>query len=63
MADVVSGYFVPVVVIIAIIAAISWFIGTKDLKFALTIFISVLVVACPCAPLWLVQEKVLKMES
>lgn len=49
MADVVSGYFVPVVVLIALIAGISWFIGTQDLKFSLTIFISVLVVACPCA--------------
>lgn len=49
MADVVSGYFVPVVVVIALIAGISWFIGTQDLKFSLTIFISVLVVACPCA--------------
>ena len=50
LADVVSGYFVPVVVAIAFAAGIAWFFGTGgDLKFALTIFISVLVIACPCA--------------
>ncbi len=50
MADIVSGYFVPVVCVIALLAGIAWFIGTGgDLKFALTIFISVLVIACPCA--------------
>lgn len=50
MADVVSGYFVPVVCAIALLAGIAWFFGTGgDLKFALTIFISVLVIACPCA--------------
>jgi len=50
LADVVSGYFVPVVVAIAVAAGLAWFFGTGgDLKFALTIFISVLVIACPCA--------------
>ncbi|NNJ32735.1 heavy metal translocating P-type ATPase [Lacrimispora defluvii] len=50
MADIVSGYFVPVVCVVALLAGIGWFIGTGgDLKFALTIFISVLVIACPCA--------------
>jgi len=50
MADIVSGYFVPIVCVIAVVAGIAWFIGTGgDLKFALTIFISVLVIACPCA--------------
>jgi len=50
MADKVSGVFVPVVCVIALLAGISWFIGTGgDVKFALTIFISVLVIACPCA--------------
>ena len=50
LADTVSGYFVPVVCAIALAAGISWFFGTGgDLKFALTIFISVLVIACPCA--------------
>lgn len=49
MADIVSGIFVPVVCAIAVIAGIAWYIGTRDLEFALTIFISVLVIACPCA--------------
>ena len=49
LADKVSGIFVPVVVAIAIIAGIAWYVGTRDLSFALTIFISVLVIACPCA--------------
>jgi Cu+-exporting ATPase len=50
LADVVSGYFVPVVCAVALTAAVAWFIGTGgDLRFALTIFISVLVIACPCA--------------
>lgn len=50
MADIVSGYFVPIVCFIAVIASILWFIGTNgDLEFALTIFISILVIACPCA--------------
>lgn len=50
MADIVSGYFVPVVCVIALLSGIAWYLGTGgDLKFALTIFISVLVIACPCA--------------
>ena len=50
MADKVSGVFVPVVCAIALLAGIGWFAGTGgDLRFALTIFISVLVIACPCA--------------
>jgi Cu+-exporting ATPase len=49
MADIVSGYFVPIVCLIAVIAGTAWYIGTRDLEFALTIFISVLVIACPCA--------------
>jgi len=50
LADIISGYFVPVVCMIAFLSGIAWFIGTGgDLKFAMTIFISVLVIACPCA--------------
>ncbi|MCL1942976.1 MAG: cadmium-translocating P-type ATPase [Candidatus Azobacteroides sp.] len=49
-ADIVSGYFVPVVCAIALSASVAWFFATGgDLKFALTILISVLVIACPCA--------------
>jgi len=49
LADVVSGYFVPVVVVIALLAGAAWFLGTRSLTFALEIFIAVLVIACPCA--------------
>jgi Cu+-exporting ATPase len=49
LADVVSGVFVPVVLGIAIIAAIAWAIAGKDFNFVLTIFVSILVIACPCA--------------
>ena len=49
MADIVSGYFVPIVCAIALIAGIAWYAGTRDVEFALSIFISVLVIACPCA--------------
>jgi Cu+-exporting ATPase len=48
-ADVVSGYFVPIVCAIALAACVLWFAATRDVEFALTIFISVLVIACPCA--------------
>jgi len=49
MADIVSGYFVPVVVAIAVLAFAGWLIAGQTLVFALTIFISILVIACPCA--------------
>lgn len=48
-ADVVSSYFVPIVFVIAVISAIFWFISGQSVLFSLTIFISVLVIACPCA--------------
>ena len=49
IADTVSGYFVPIVFVIAFIAALLWFISGESFAFALTIFVSVLVIACPCA--------------
>lgn len=48
-ADKVAGVFVPVVISIAILAAVIWLIAGKDFAFALKVFTSVLVVACPCA--------------
>jgi Cu+-exporting ATPase len=59
-ADIVCGYFVPIVCVIALAAGIVWFSaasagivtlphGKSAIEFALTIFISVLVIACPCA--------------
>jgi len=50
MADVVSGYFVPAVCAIALLAGIAWYLATGgNLEFSLTIFVAVLVIACPCA--------------
>ncbi|SCP98558.1 heavy metal translocating P-type ATPase [Anaerobium acetethylicum] len=49
MADIVSGYFVPAVFLIALVAAAAWLISGESVVFSLTIFISVLVIACPCA--------------
>ncbi|MGX9756176.1 heavy metal translocating P-type ATPase [Clostridioides difficile] len=50
LADTVSGYFVPIVIAIAIVSSLLWFlVGGKDIVFVLTIFISILVIACPCA--------------
>jgi Cu+-exporting ATPase len=60
LADIVSGYFVPIVCAIALAAGAAWFAaasaglvtlppGKSPVEFSLTIFISVLVIACPCA--------------
>lgn len=49
MADIVAGYFVPVVCAIALLAFCAWFFTGQPLAFAVKIFISVLVIACPCA--------------
>lgn len=50
LADIISGYFVPVVIAIAVLSALAWFfIGNENLEFSLNILISVLVIACPCA--------------
>ena len=49
LADVISAYFVPIVISLAVISSIAWFIAGEDTIFSLTIFISVLVIACPCA--------------
>ncbi len=49
MADIVSGYFVPIVFGIALFSAVAWLISGADVTFSLKIFISVLVIACPCA--------------
>lgn len=50
LADRISLYFVPFVISVALIAALSWyFFGGADFSFALRIFIAVMVIACPCA--------------
>lgn len=49
LADKVSGYFVPAVIGIAVLAAVVWLALGASWHFALTIAISVLVISCPCA--------------
>ena len=49
VADRVAGVFVPVVMSIALIAAVVWAIAGQEFSFVLRVFTSVLVIACPCA--------------
>lgn len=49
MADRVSYYFVPVVMAIAIVSGLAWWLLGDSPSFALRIFVSVMVIACPCA--------------
>jgi Cu+-exporting ATPase len=49
IADTVAAYFVPAVMGIAVISAVVWALAGKDLEFILNTFVSVLVIACPCA--------------
>ena len=49
IADKISGYFVPAIIIIAILSAIVWLIIGQTFAFAINVFITVLVVACPCS--------------
>jgi Cu+-exporting ATPase len=52
LADVISGIFVPVVLIIAIVTFVAWFVLAPvdtRLQQALVAFVSVLIIACPCA--------------
>jgi len=49
LADKVSYYFAPGVMIVALIAFIIWITLGQPFAFALTIFVSVLIIACPCA--------------
>lgn len=49
LADVISAYFVPVVIGLAFLSSIAWYFVEGDIQFSLEIFIAVLVIACPCA--------------
>ena len=49
IADKISGYFVPTVIVIAIITFVSYLFLGYEIKTALSTFITVLVVACPCS--------------
>ena len=49
LVDVVSSYFVPAVLIIAAVSFLTWYLLGEGFIFALTVFIAVLIIACPCA--------------
>ena len=50
LADKVASYFVPTVVLIGILSSLAWyFLGGVGLNAAILIFVSVLIIACPCA--------------
>ena len=49
VADKISGFFVPTILAISVIAFIIWMIISKDLAYSINIFVTILVVACPCS--------------
>lgn len=49
LADQISAYFVPSILLIATVTFLIWFSLGKDFSFCITTFISVLVIACPCS--------------
>ena len=49
IADKISGYFVPTIIALAFISAIVWLMIGETFAFAINVFISILVVACPCS--------------
>ena len=49
LADKVAAKFVPIVMTIAVVAALCWLIAGKDAQFVMNTLVSVLVIACPCA--------------
>ena len=49
MADIISGYFVPIVIVLALLTGFAWYFAGQTGLFAFTIAISILVIACPCA--------------
>ncbi len=50
LADRISSYFVPIVVIVGVVSSVAWYLfGGVGANFAVLIFVSVLIIACPCA--------------
>ncbi|MCA9471689.1 MAG: heavy metal translocating P-type ATPase [Nitrospirales bacterium] len=49
LVDYVSGIFVPVVILIAVVVSIGWWLGTDDVTTAIRNGVAVLIIACPCA--------------
>jgi Cu+-exporting ATPase len=49
LADTVAAYFVPAVILVALVSAAAWWMAGKDFPFVLTVFIAVMIIACPCS--------------
>ncbi|MFA6197809.1 MAG: heavy metal translocating P-type ATPase [Patescibacteria group bacterium] len=49
LADTAAYYFVPAVILIALVTLVVWLLAGNDFTMALTAFVSVLIIACPCA--------------
>jgi len=49
LADTVSAYFVPIVLVLALFSFLTWYFAGESVSFALTVFVAVLIIACPCA--------------
>jgi P-type Cu+ transporter len=49
LADTISLYFVPSIIVLAIVTSLLWYISGQNFEFVFTIFVSILVIACPCA--------------
>lgn len=49
LADKVSFYFVPSVIVVALVSGLIWFLAAHQFSMALTVFVAVLIIACPCA--------------
>ena len=49
VADKISGFFVPTILAISVMVFIIWMIISKDLAYSINIFVTILVVACPCS--------------
>ena len=47
--DKISSFFIPFIIILAVVLFIIWYIITKNIGFSINIFVSVLVIACPCS--------------
>ncbi|MDR1126155.1 MAG: heavy metal translocating P-type ATPase, partial [Deltaproteobacteria bacterium] len=49
LADRISYYFVPAVMLVAVLAGLAWHFAGAETAFSIRIFVAVLVIACPCA--------------
>ncbi|MGL4722540.1 MAG: heavy metal translocating P-type ATPase [Desulfovibrionaceae bacterium] len=49
LADIVSAYFVPVVIVIALLSSFLWYLTTGSTSISVHVLISTLIIACPCA--------------